>query len=115
MESKTRNAALNLIDMFLESHQEEMDSGHHGDSKSPGADAAGCSYCRAIRDMKRALTEDAARDRMRLRVFNAALAACWVFRGKEIPDHAIMLAKQYREKYPATTEGTERIFLHGGL
>ena len=34
---------MDLVDMFSESHQEEIDTRHHGDG------AKGCTYCAAIK------------------------------------------------------------------
>ncbi len=42
-------ASQNLLEMFVESHQAEIDSNHGGDGKR------GCSYCKAIKAMRRAL------------------------------------------------------------
>lgn len=44
-ENEVLDVLESLIFDILESHAEELETNHHGDSAEPGEDPCGCSYC----------------------------------------------------------------------
>jgi hypothetical protein len=46
-----------LLEYFVEAHQEEMEDMHGGDAKQNGEDPDGCSYCEQFAVARRAMAK----------------------------------------------------------